>query len=461
MPEEPPPWTLESLVDFEQEIATSTGCSPAVRTAVISATRGLDGAAARRVGLRVWLAEVGKNSAGRKFSSALAMVGACLVLVTFLAGISSVLGLLDRGKGGINVVLFLAILIGGQWLILLLAIFAWLMRRRAAEGFSGVQAVVGKLARRFSGNRDDAWWENLMNGGGSPRAAVLWRIARLVQAAGVFFNIGILTGLAGLVLVKHIGFFWETTTELAMFSLLEKLSHFLSLPWSAWWPAAVPNATDIKATCWLPGHELPTGPAVWWEFLLMATFVWGLLPRAILWLLAWNAGRKALASLEFQGRGHRALWRELTGVDRIDTDEKPLDGVLVLDVGGCGLTMEALRPFLLRRLRVHPAAWYPVAVLDSGAEEEAARSLAKAPAGVVLLAEGWSLSPARMFALHSKIRSSAGQQVPVKFLVANVDGGKNPVSPTAEERREWERFVDSLRDPAAEVFFFENAQPAV
>ena len=459
MPKEPPPWTLESLVDFEQEIATSAGSTPAVRAAVVAATLGLDGAAARRVGLRVWLAEVRKTSAGRKFSSALSMVGGLLAVVTFIAGISAVLGLLDRERGGINVVLFLAILIGGQWLVLLLAVFAWMLRGRAAEGFSGVQALVGKLARRFAG--DDVWWQNLMEGGGSPRAAVLWRIARLVQAAGVFFNIGILTGLAGLVLVKHIGFFWETTTEVSMFSLLQKLSHFLSLPWSAWWPDAVPNPDDIKAACWLPGRELPTGPAVWWEFLLLSTFVWGLLPRALLWLLAWNAGRQALAKLDFQGRGHRALWRELTGAERVDADEKPLDGVLVLDVGGSGLTIDGLRPFLLRRLRVHPAAWHPVAVLDSGAEEEAVAALAKAPAGVVLLAEGWSLSPARMTVLHSKIRSSAGPQVPVKFLIANVDGGRQPVPPTAEERREWERFVDSLRDPAAEVFFFESAQPAV
>jgi hypothetical protein len=195
---------------------------------------------------------------------------------------------------------------------------------------------------------------------------------------------------------------------------------------------------------------------------MMAVFVWGLLPRAILWLLAWHAGRHALGNLDFQGRAHRALWRELTGTDRIETDEKPLDGVLVLDVGGSGLTSDLLRPFLLRRLRVHPAAWHSVAVMDSGAEEEATRALAKAPAGVVLLAEGWSLSPARMSVLLAKIRGSAGQHTPVKFLIANVDAGKHPVSPTDEERREWERFVDSLRDPAAEVFFYENdAQPAV
>ncbi|MES2922855.1 MAG: DUF2868 domain-containing protein [Verrucomicrobiota bacterium] len=460
MANDSPRWTLENLVDFEQALATSTGTPQAVRTAVVAASRGLEGAAARRAGLRIWLAEMKETAAGRKFSAALSVVGGGLSLVTFLAGISAALGMLDRERGGINVTLFLAILIGGQWLILVVACFAWLMRRRAAEGFSGVQALAGKLARRLAGDRNDGWWNRLMDGGGAPRAAVLWRLGRLAQAAGIFFNIGILCGLTGLVLVKHVGFYWETTTELTMQMILQIGVGFLSGPWRDWLPGAVPDGDVIASTCWWPGRTggLPPGPSAWWEFLLMATLVWGLLPRVILWLLAWRAGRGALAKLDFQARGHRALWREITGTDRVEADELPLDGVLVLDVGGSGLTGEALRPYLLRRLRVHPAAWLPVAVLDAGAEEEAARALAKAPAGIVLLAEGWSLSPARMVALHAKVRSSAGAETPVKFLVANVGADLQPAMPTAEERREWTRFVDSLRDPAAEVFFFESPQ---
>ncbi len=463
MANDAPRWTLQDLVDFEQTLASSTATPPDVRSTVVAASRGLQAATARRAGLHVWLAEMKAGPAGRKFSSALSVVGAGLSLITFLAGISAALGMLDRERGGINVTLFLAILIGGQWLVLVLAAIAWLVRRRAAEGFSGVQAIAGKFARRLAGDRDDAWWNSLMDGGGAPRAAVLWRLARLVQAAGICFNVGILCGLAGLVLVKHVGFFWETTTELAMRTMLETTVEFLSAPWSAWWPDAVPGGQVIDASRWLPGRAtgLAPGPSAWWEFLLAATLVWGLLPRAILWVLAWHAGRQALAKLDFQGRNHRALWRELTGTGRVETDEMPLDGVIVLDVGGSGLTEHALRPFLLRRLRVHPAAWQPVAVLDSGAEAEAARALAKAPAGIVLLAEGWSLSPARMIALHSKVRASAGAETPVKFLVANVGPDHQPTAPTAEESREWSRFVDSLRDPAAEVFFFENPQPGL
>lgn len=455
-------WTLENLVDFEQALASPPAAPEMVRDAVNAATRGLDGAAARRAGLRVWLDETGPHPAGRKFAAALSMVAAGFAILLFVTGVSSTLGMLDRSRGGINVTLFLAVLIGGQWLVLLLASAAWLMRRRAAEGFSGVQALAGKLARRLAGDRDGGWWDRLMDAGGAPRAVVLWRLARLVQGAGIAFNLGILCGLAGLVLLKHVGFFWETTTDQAMRAALLDVVRFLSIPWSAWWPGAVPDGAVIDASRWLPGRAagLDPGPAAWWEFLLAATFFWGLVPRAILWLLAWQAGRGALDRLDFQGRHHRALWRELTGTDRAETADKPLDGALVLDVGGSGLTETGLRPFLLRRLRVHPTSWQPVAVLDAGAEQRAARALESAPAGVVLLAEGWSLSPPRMVSLHGRVRASTGKDAPIKFLVAN-GSHDTPEPPTAEERKEWARFVDSLRDPAAEVYFYEAPQAAL
>jgi hypothetical protein len=220
----------------------------------------------------------------------------------------------------------------------------------------------------------------------------------------------------------------------------------------------VPDAAVIEATRRLPeqGGALPPGPAQWWLFLLLAVAFWGLLPRLGLWVVCWAAGRRALDRLDFQNRAHRALWRDLTAATREDADEKPLDGVLVLDVGGTGLDRAALRPFLLRRLRVNPTAWESVAVLDRGAELLASQALANAPAGVVLLAEGWALSPPRMTAVLAQVRATAGPERPVKFLAANVGPAGHPLPPTPEERREWERFADGLRDPFAEVCCYES-----
>lgn len=457
MAKDPIKWTLENLLDFEQACCRDTPVPQDVRNAVAAATRGLAGAAARRVGLRVWLTAARDLSAGRKFASAVSWVKAGLMPVMLLGGISAVIGLLDRERGGIHVTLFLAILIGGQWLILAGAMLAWLIRGRAADGFSGIQSLLGKLTRHLAGAGADSWWSQLIEIGGTARAAVLWKIASMAQLAGVSFNLGILGGLAGLVLVKHVGFYWETTTDFAMHSVLGQAVGYLSAPWSGWWPGTVPDGRIIEASRWVPGQSsgLAPGPQEWWKFLLITTFVWGLLPRALLFVCCKFAGHRALATLDFQGRHHRALWREITGPDRVESDEKPLDGVLVLDVGGSGLSEQDLRPFLLQKLRVHPAIWKSVAVLDPGAEPEANQALTNAPAGVVLLAEGWSLSPARMLDLYQKVRASAGSEVPIKFLIANVAADKRPTSVKPDERSEWVRFVDGLRDPAAEIFFFD------
>ncbi len=445
-------------MDFEQALAGRPATGIEIRGRVAEAARGLEGAQARRVGLRTWLDGQRRGPSGRRFDSALGLVAACFGLIAWLAGLSAMLGMWDRDLGGVNVMLFLAVLIGGQWLLLLVAVIGWVFSRRAAQGFTGVQMAVGRIARKMAGESESAWWRGLADGGAKPRAVLGWRLARISQAAGLAFNLGILSCLLGLVLVRNVGFYWETTTEGAMRVALETGVRWLSLPWSAWWPGAVPDAAVIEATRLVPGDTgaLGAGPAAWWQFLLMAVIFWGFLPRGLWWLLAWRAERRALAELDFQGKHHRALWRELARGERQDVDEKPLDGVLVLDVGGSGLTPESLRPFLLRNLRVHPAAWKSTAVLDPGEEEESGRALALAPAGVVLLAEGWALSPPRMTALHGRIRAATGAETPLKFLVANVSPESLPEAASAEERREWERFVDSLRDPAAEVYFYQE-----
>lgn len=454
-------WTLEELIDFTVEIENCPRVTPEQRDAVREAAGGLNGIAARRAGLRTWLGSVRTDTTGARFLSALGMTGSLLCGLMFLAGVSGALGMFDHERNGVHVSLFLAILLGGQWLVLLAALVAALARRHSTEGFSLVQSVVAKLIRRFAGETRTPWWARLMGEGGAARGAVLWRVARAVQAGGISFNLGILAGLAGLVMFRHVGFYWETTTELAMHDLLGRLTRWMALPWSSWWPGALPGPDVIKETRWQPGRVLSPGPAAWWSFLWMAVFVWGLLPRVLSWFLAWRLGRRSLAALEFQSRPARALWRELTISARDESGDKPLDGVLVLDVGGCGLGEEALRPFLLRRLRVHASSWHRIAVLDAGSEEEVSSALGKAPAGVLLLAEGWALSPARMRSLHERIREQAGRDAPLMYLVLNAGPDGIPLAPAAEELREWERFVDSLADPHCEVYGYQAPQDAL
>jgi hypothetical protein len=196
--------------------------------------------------------------------------------------------------------------------------------------------------------------------------------------------------------------------------------------------------------------------ATWYPFLFAAIFVWGMMPRLALWVYAIFRERKALGALDFQAKRHRELWRDLMGTRRADVSEAPLDGVLVLDVGGTGLKEADLRGFLLRRLRVNPGEWYEVGVWDGKGEVAASESIRNAPAGVVLLAEGWALSPPRMTALYRQVRNLAEAGTPIYFLVVNVGNGRKLAVVKEEEKTIWRDFADGLADASVEVFFHEG-----
>lgn len=454
-------WTLQDLIDFEQVLSTAVPPDAAERAKLLAATEGLTARDEKRVGWRQWLEhrrETGGVRTGRKFLGALSGVSALLALLAALAGGSTVLGLWERPRGGINVSLFLALILGTQWLILIGALLAWIFRHRAGDAFSLVQGWVGALARKFAGEQDAAWWHNLM-AEPAARQAMLWRLARAVQTVGVAFNLGALAALAGLILFRNVGFFWETTTEEAMRGGLEKVVKVLSYPWHAFDPASVPDSWVIEETRWMSGTTgmLPPGPREWWRFLLWSVVLWGMLPRQILRAVCRWQERRALAALDFQSRHHRAGWREWFAAGREEIHGGPADGALVIDVGGAGFSRDRLRPFLLQKLRVNPVAWETTGVLDVEQESSAREALGRAPAAIVLLAEGWALSPRQIESLLARVRE-VKENRRVILVVGNAafDGVMQAVTP--EERRTWERFQDGLAGTEIELVFHEGGR---
>lgn len=449
------PWTLEDLIEFEQALAHSAVPTSEEKRHVSASISGRSPESARRIGLREWL-DGRRSGIGRKFTLALDAVSLGLFLLALSAGITTVLGLYRWN--GINVTIFVAVVLGVQVAILLGAWIAWLFRRKAGEAYSVVQSIIGVLARRLTGDRESVWWHSLITQGGAGRRALLWRVARVVQTAGIAFNLGAIAALVGLVLFRNVGFFWETTTESAMRGWLEQAVKVIAAPWSWIDPASVPDAALIDATRWWPekSASLSPGPAAWWRFLLWALIVWGLLPRLILRLLCqWNE-RRSLASLDFQSRPHRALWRELTGGEvREESAKRPTDGALVIDVGGAGFSREHLRPFLLQKLRVNPTAWETTGVLDPERETAARNALTDAPAAIVLLVEGWALSPRQVESLLAKV-SGLKEDRRVIFLIGNAESNGAMRPAEEDERANWKRFVDGLAGSEVELLFYEG-----
>ena len=341
-------------------------------------------------------------------------------------------------------------------LILIASWVGWILRGRFSMGLGLVGRSLGWLVGKMGGAGKMDWWRTLRLEGGKGWEAMGWNLVRLTQAGAVMFSAGLMVGLLGCIWFLEVGFFWESTTPEWMGEKISMVVGLLGFPWHWAFPEWVPSMERIVMTRWSDGGILGgrmESAGAWYPFVFASIFFWGMLPRLVFWGYAVFRERKALGALDFQSKRHRELWREIMGTRRADVSEAPLDGVLVLDVGGTGLKEADLRGFLLRRLRVNPGEWYEVAVWDGKGEAAAAESIRNAPAGVVLLAEGWALSPPRMTALHRQVRSLAEAGTPIYFLVVNVGGDGKLVAVKDDEMMIWRDFADGLADASVEVFF--------
>ncbi|WP_367874437.1 DUF2868 domain-containing protein [Luteolibacter sp. Populi] len=430
-------WKLEELIDFEVALAAWDGSS---RPDDLAAGE------SRSATFKAWQEAVGSRGPGRSWVNSLNWAGRLLALVALLAGFGAAWGCFDRQREGIHVVVFLCVTLFVPWLVLLAGLTAWIFRPTSA-GLAG--AAVKKLAVKFAGENGR---EVLARIEGNPELAKAlgWRIAAKVQRAAGDFHFGAVVALTALFFFWRVGFFWETSTQSAMRHLLEGAVKLLSAPWSIFMPSFVPDVVHTqRGAGWSGGGEN------WMMFLVLALGFWGILPRFLLLCFAQVQEWRTLRDPAFQSPLHRKLWRVLTGVRRGSDPEGPADGALVLDLGGISPDREALRPFFLRHLRMNPVAWETLDVLDTGREAAARTALGKSPAGVILLAEGWSLAPRRMEeTLRRVLEAGGGRRVVIH--VADFDKTGRPAEPKPDERAAWEAFLDSQKGLEVELSIHEE-----
>ena len=431
-------WKLDELIDFEVALAAWDGTSRA---------DGLPDSPSRSTVFKAWEDKRDSPGPGRSWVGSLGWAGRILSWIALLAGIGAAWGCLDRRLEGVHVVIFLTVTLFIPWLVLVAGISAWLFRPDKA-GLAG--ALLKKLAVRISGKKGRVVLERIE---GNPELvkALGWRIAAKTQGAAADFHVGAVIGLWAMIFFRKVGFFWESTTHLAMERSLETLVRVLSFPWSWRFPQFLPSIEDTRRT-----NDWEGGGSGWVMFLILSLVLWGILPRVLLSWFAKARERRILDSPEFQSPGHRKLWRVLTGVRRGRDPEGPADGALVIDLGGISPDHDALRPFFLHHLRMNPVAWETLDVLDAGREAAANAALGKAPAGVILVAEGWSLAPRRMEETLKRVLDATGGRR-IVIHVANFDQDGKPRAVTGDERAAWEAFIDAQKGSEVNLSLHEES----
>ena len=94
-------------------------------------------------------------------------------------------------------------------------------------------------------------------------------------------------------------------------------------------------------------------------------------------------------------------------------------------------------------------------MLDAGREAAARAALEKAPAGIILVAEGWSLAPRRMEDVLKRVLDAAGgRRLVVHVADFEKDGRPGAVKP--DERAGWEAFADGQKGLEFELSIHEE-----
>jgi len=472
-------WQIADLLDFEWLLAVedTNHADDAARERALfqrdirPALAGLPEAEQRRVGLRRWLAsrravseEAGHSDRvdvwpGTAWLRGLSLTRWLLFVVSAISGAGLAFGLCLGAGQRVHVVIFIACTLILPWLFFVAALVA---RRVAGNQWVAVRVTLALLGRLLASQqtadaaRQRARLQALgraLRGSRAATTALSARLGSIFQLGSMGFSLGVVLAFVTTLMLFDVRFYWEATPEDDAF--MQTAVAGLSLPWAAAWPLAAPTDQIVRASRLRRGADTAIAPggvaaASWWRFLVMSVLVWGVLPRVL--LLGWYRWRErhALGALDFQAPRHRALWRQLAGIERGRTADAAADAALVLDIGGNGMNGEALRGFMLRKLRLNPQATHRVSVLDDAAEAAADQALSKSPVHVVLVALDWALSPRQAAALQQRVRRLAGADTPITWVVAG-GSAQQPAAPSADDGQRWTRFIDGLGDPATEI----------
>ncbi len=256
--------------------------------------------------LKIWV-YAHKNSLKKplltdNISSYIGSISSILIIFGFMFGFFSGIALLSySGNAPVNVLYFIAIAIVLPIISMIIS-FWTMLRVRSLESrllHISLSFWLDKILEFLSKKREpiDSIDINplLLN-------SILIKRTQLVSLA---FSIGIFLSLLCMVVTKDIAFSWSTTLHINPKDLHSMLNS-LAFPWRDWLPQAVPSIELIEHSHYFRlGDKLSKDMidnasilGEWWKFLAMATLVYSIFLRFIIYLFSiWNCKKSLVKSI--------------------------------------------------------------------------------------------------------------------------------------------------------------------
>ncbi len=217
-----------------------------------------------------------------------------MFMIGWVCGVIALSGLVFvDAKQPVNVLLFLTLFIGVQWAFLVLtvlvgmtALFNLSALHLPFENFNPAKLLFGRVIKQFSkkinSSTSSIAWELFSD-------VIRLSLLRWGQLFGMAFNLGGLIAFFVVLAFTDRNFGWSSTFNISDDSLFSFFD-VISTPWKYFLPEATLTADIVRDTRFhflqstFSGEQVESMRA-WWPFLFATIFVYGLLPRVVLWVI--------------------------------------------------------------------------------------------------------------------------------------------------------------------------------
>ncbi|GIT99208.1 DUF2868 domain-containing protein [Sulfurovum sp. TSL1] len=393
------------------------------------------------------------------FSSYLYRVTFLLVMVAFAFGLLSGVALLSyHGDEPVNVIYFMAVTIVLPIFTMLLTFFA-MLRARSAENVLihlspafWMEKIMGFLPGRVQEQIQGLKLNPLLTN---------WIIIKRSQIIVLFFSLGLLLSLLGVIVTKDIAFSWSTTLHISP-ELFHSFLHTVAFPWREFVPSAVPSLELIEQSQYfrlgdtLDEEMIAHAPQLgeWWKFLACSTLFYAIFLRFWICILASFGLKNAIKQSLFTLYGTTQLLREINEpiiTTHADKSEKVFlseDGnygqiVNRLDASYDGIQGWAIPHDTLlvlgERMKVIAPAHYEVG--GANTLEEDTEIVFKSHGEIVLFVKAWEPPTMDFVDYLSELTGKVD-----KVIVVPIGTAENDYEASAKEIDVWENKLFGIGD---------------
>ncbi|NRA65199.1 MAG: DUF2868 domain-containing protein [Pseudobacteriovorax sp.] len=261
-----------------------------------------------------WARKISPNNIGLSVMHRVSVGRLITGLAVFLLGVGLAFGLTHRDPGiTVNLFWMLAIFIGPQSLFLIIQVLF---------GFKSpaFQALLRSRWPQFS----SLHYYSVLYG-----SIEKWFLFQSLQLMAILLNIGLLLGLMATFTLTDVYFSWGTTLSVGP-ETIYLVCQWISIPWS-FYQEAVPSIELIEITQYSSLNQSYAGTSdragQWWQFVMLCTAVYGLLPRIVLYLVSSLRLQQSLNRVDFSHTDARRILSRLRRPSQwgrhIDQDTKP------------------------------------------------------------------------------------------------------------------------------------------